>query len=98
MFAEALHLAMTGTAIVGGMMLVGTAGRLEGQGPSGYVPHRVYDGHAKKFVDFEGMTAKLARFDVVVIGEEHDDPATHRMELALLESIGRRRDSVTVSL
>ncbi len=83
---------------VGGMMLLGTVGPVAGQGPSGYVPHRVYDGHAKKFVDFETMTARLARFDVVVIGEEHDDPATHRMELALLESIGRRRDSVAVSL
>ncbi len=64
--------------------------------PPSYVPHRVYDTKAKKFVDFEVMTARLAALDVVFVGEEHDDPATHRMELALLEGIARRRDSAVV--
>ncbi|MEO8449342.1 MAG: ChaN family lipoprotein [Gemmatimonadota bacterium] len=59
-----------------------------------YTPHRVYDTHAKKFIDFEMMTAKLAAADVVFVGEEHDDPPTHRMEHALLEGIARRRDAV----
>lgn len=79
------------TGMAGGSVAAQTGG-------AGYVPHRVYDGRAKKFVDLEAMAARLARFDVVVVGEEHDDPATHRIEVALLESIGRRRDSVTVSL
>lgn len=32
------------------------------------------------------------------MGEEHNDPATHRMELAILEGVARRRDSVTLAL
>src|ERR1051326_9294767 len=52
----------------------------------------------KRFTDFESMVADLGSADIVFIGEEHDDPATHRMELALLEGIGRRRDSVVVAL
>ena len=65
---------------------------------SGYVPHRVYHSDDKKFHDFEGMVADLARADVVFIGEQHDDPATHRLELALLEGIARRRGNVVVAL
>lgn len=83
--------------LVLGLMAAGLGGSLEAQG-SGYVPHRVYDGRAKQWTDFEAMAARLARADVVVVGEEHDDPATHRMEVALLEALSRRRDSVTVSL
>ena len=59
-----------------------------------YTPHRVYDSHAKTFIDFEAMTARLVQADVVFVGEEHDDPATHRMEYALLDGIARRRDAV----
>jgi uncharacterized iron-regulated protein len=64
----------------------------------GYTPHRVYDTHRKRFIDFESLVARIVAADVVFVGEEHDDPATHRMELALLEGIGRRRDSVVVAL
>src|ERR1041385_3936562 len=63
-----------------------------------YTPHRVYDTHRKQFIDFESLVARIVAADVVFVGEEHDDPATHRMELALLEGIGRRRDSVVVAL
>jgi uncharacterized iron-regulated protein len=63
-----------------------------------YTPHRVYDTRHKRFTDFESMVADLGSADIVFVGEEHDDPATHRMELALLEGIGRRRDSVVVAL
>ncbi len=63
-----------------------------------YVPHRVYDTHHKAFIDFEALTARVAAADLVFVGEQHDDPATHRMELALLEGIARRRDSVVVAL
>src|ERR1041384_7481692 len=63
-----------------------------------YTPHRVYDTHKKQFIDFESLVARIVSADVVFVGEEHDDPATHRMELALLEGIGRRRDSVVVAL
>lgn len=65
---------------------------------SGYVPHRVYAAGEKKYSDFEAMVADLARADVVFVGEQHDDPATHKLELAVLEGVARRRDNVVLSL
>lgn len=66
--------------------------------PAGYTPHRVYDSHHKRWSDFETMAAEAARSDVVFLGEQHDDPATHRMELALLDAVARRRGNVVVAL
>lgn len=63
-----------------------------------YVPHRVFDTKEKRFSDFEAMVADLARADVVFIGEQHDDPGTHRLEIAILEGIARRRSQVIVAL
>jgi uncharacterized iron-regulated protein len=63
-----------------------------------YVPHRVYDSNKKKFIDFETLVSRLAAADLVFVGEQHDDPATHRMELAILEGLARRRDSVVLAL
>ncbi len=65
---------------------------------SSYVPQRVYDTDHKRFADFESMLAELAKADVVFVGEQHDDPNTHRLELAVLEGLGRRRSGVVVSL
>lgn len=55
-----------------------------------YVPERVYDVRKGVFADFEVMVADLAGADVVFVGEQHDDPNTHRLELALLEGLRRR--------
>src|ERR1043166_5665436 len=63
-----------------------------------YVPHRAYATRHKRFTDFETLVATVSGADLVFVGEEHDDPATHRMEVALLEGIARRRDSVVVAL
>ncbi len=63
-----------------------------------YTPHRAYDSKHKKFIDFETLVLRLSAADLVFIGEQHDDPATHRMELAVLEGIARRRDSVVLAL
>ena len=63
-----------------------------------YTPHRTYDTRHKQFIDFETLLSRLAAGDLVFVGEQHDDPATHRMELALLEGIARRRDSVVLAL
>ena len=63
-----------------------------------YVPHRAYDSRRKQFLDFETLVSRLTAADLVFIGEQHDDPATHRMELAVLEGIARRRDSVVLAL
>ena len=65
---------------------------------SSYVPQRVYDTDDKRFVDFDAMLVELAKADVVFVGEQHDDPNTHRLELAILEGLGRRRGGVIVSL
>ena len=63
-----------------------------------YVPQRVFDTKANAFVDFEAMVAELAKQSVVFVGEQHDDPNTHRLELAVLEGLARRQKSVVVSL
>jgi uncharacterized iron-regulated protein len=55
-----------------------------------YVPQRVFDTRQKAFSDFETMLADLARADVIFLGEQHDDPNTHRLELAVLEGLTRR--------
>jgi uncharacterized iron-regulated protein len=63
-----------------------------------YVPVRVYDTKAAAFVDFELMLASVAKADVLLVGEQHDDPNTHRLELAMLEGLHRRKATPIVSL
>ena len=65
---------------------------------SGYVPERVYDTGRKAFSDFEVMIADIATADVVFVGEQHDDPNTHRLELAILEGLKRRNVAPVLSL
>jgi uncharacterized iron-regulated protein len=65
---------------------------------SAYVPERVYDTRRSGFTDLEAMLAELAKADVVVVGEEHDDPNTHHLESAILQGLSRRSVSLTVSL
>jgi uncharacterized iron-regulated protein len=63
-----------------------------------YVPHRVFDSARGQFADFESMLATLSRADVVFVGEQHDDPNTHRLERAILEGLARRREGLILSL
>jgi uncharacterized iron-regulated protein len=65
---------------------------------AGYVPERVYDSDRKRFSDFEAMLADLTHADVVFVGEQHDDPNTHRLEHAMLEGLARRRGAIILSL
>jgi len=58
----------------------------------------VYDTRRKSFTDFETMLADLARADVALLGEQHDDPATHRLEAAILDGLRRRGVAVILSL
>jgi uncharacterized iron-regulated protein len=71
---------------------------LKPQPASGYLPERVYDTGRKAFVDFEMMLADLTTADVAFVGEQHDDPNTHRLELAILEGLKRRKMAPAVSL
>ena len=66
--------------------------------PPSYVPQRVYDTRQQAFGDFETMLVELSRADAVLIGEEHNDPDTHRLELAVLEGLVRRGVQVILSL
>lgn len=66
--------------------------------PVPYTPHRVYFADKKRWADVETLAAAAAKSDVVFVGEQHDDGGTHRMELALLDAIGRRRSDVVVAL
>jgi uncharacterized iron-regulated protein len=63
-----------------------------------YVPERVFRTAANAFSDFESMLADVATADVVFVGEQHDDPNTHRLERAMLEGLLRRRSDVVLSL
>src|SRR5215475_2613866 len=65
---------------------------------SGYIPHRVYKSGDKRFSDFEAMLAEITRADVAFVGEQHNDPATHRIERAILEGLARRRGNVVVAM
>lgn len=65
---------------------------------SGYLPQRVFDAKQKEFTDLETLLSEAARADVLFVGEQHDDPATHRLQLALLEGIARRRSNVVLAL
>jgi uncharacterized iron-regulated protein len=79
-------------AFPSGLALIATAQEMS------YTPQRVYHSGDKRFSDFEAMLAELARADVILVGEQHDDPATHRLELAILEGLARRRAAVILSL
>ncbi len=65
---------------------------------SSYVPNRVYDARNKRFTDFESMLADVTAADVLFLGEQHDDPGTHRLELATLEGLARRRSNVILAM
>ena len=65
--------------------------------PAPYVPERVFDTRRGAFADFEVMLADIAGADVIFVGEQHDDPNTHRLEHAILEGLRRRAVLVTLS-
>lgn len=59
---------------------------------------RVYDVAARRDLTIGELAERAARMDAVFFGEQHDDPATHRAELALLAAIGERNPNVVLSL
>lgn len=59
---------------------------------------RVYDVRARRDISLAALAERAAQMDVVFFGEQHDDPATHRAELALLAAIGERSPDLVLSL
>ena len=59
---------------------------------------RVYDTKAARFVSFDQLADAAAKADVVFFGEQHDDPATHSAEAALLAAGGARRGNVVLTM
>lgn len=62
------------------------------------IPHRVIDARTRTVIDFEGLLARCARARIVTLGENHDDPATHRIELAMLEGLHRHHEDLIFSM
>jgi uncharacterized iron-regulated protein len=62
------------------------------------LPHRVIDARTHTVIDFEGLLARCADARVVTLGENHDDPATHMIELAVLEGLYRMQGDVILSM
>jgi len=79
-----------------GVAILWLSGGLVAQ--TGYVPVRVFDSGRGALTDFEAMVADIARADVVFVGEQHDDPNTHRLELAVLAGVARRRPDAIVAM
>ncbi len=49
-------------------------------------------------VSFAALVSRLTSADVVFVGEQHDDPETHRVEFGLLDALGRTGRPVILSL
>lgn len=62
------------------------------------VSHRVVETRTGEATSFERLVGRALEADVVFFGEFHDDPGTHRLQLALLEAAAQRRPGVVLAL
>jgi uncharacterized iron-regulated protein len=90
-------------SLLAGLLWLAQAAQAPPPGPPSpplpvYVPERVYDTRKQAFTDLESMLADVAKADIVFVGEQHDDPNTHRLEAAILDGLRRRGVAVTLSL
>lgn len=69
-----------------------------GLAPTPRAENRFYDSATGRDVTFEAMIRAASRSDVVFFGEQHDDPGTHRAELAVLAALGNASRPVVLSL
>ncbi len=80
------------------LILLSQTGQVPAAPPPVYIPERVYDTRRLAFADLESMLADISKADVVFVGEQHDDPNTHRLEAAILDGFRRRGVTLTLSL
>lgn len=66
--------------------------------PEYYVPHRVYDTQAKTWIDLETLLANITKGEVIFIGEQHNDDDGHKLELAIVQGVARRRPNSIVAM
>lgn len=53
-------------------------------------PLKIWDSRVGKQISQKALLNSLARVDVVFVGEQHDDPATHALELQILQALHGR--------
>lgn len=61
-------------------------------------PRRVIDGQTGEARPWAAMIGELAQADVVFVGENHDDPNTHKLELAILQELSATGRPVTLAM
>lgn len=66
--------------------------------PKYYISHRVYDTQAKQWIDLETLLANVTKGEVVFIGEQHNDDDGHKIELAIVQGVARRRPNSIVAM
>jgi len=62
------------------------------------LPHRVIEFGTGSVVDFEQFLFRCSQAAVVTLGENHEDPATHRVELAVLQGLFRYKHDLVLSM
>jgi uncharacterized iron-regulated protein len=61
-------------------------------------PRRVIDGQTGEVRPWAAMIDELGQADVVFVGENHDDPNTHKLELAILQELSAKGRPVTLAM
>jgi uncharacterized iron-regulated protein len=59
---------------------------------------RTLDVSTSAEIRFDELVRRISAADVVFVGEQHDDPETHRVEFGILDAIGRLGRPVVLSL
>lgn len=79
-----------------GLVLIGLAAPGWSDATGGW---RVVEASTGKGVRWRDLAGRLARADVVFVGEQHDDPETHRVEATLLAELHKRvGDRLTLAM
>lgn len=80
--------------------LAGCSSRTAAPLPPGPAPvsYRVIESNSGAVTDFGKLVDQTVAAEIVFFGELHDDPGTHRLQLALLEAAAARHGNVVLAL